>query len=150
MSRPVRRLQWQEASDEAALKRIVSAATSARRDVLRAQIVLMRAAGKKESRVAKLLKTSINTVSKWTRRYEAVGREGLKDAPGRGRKSSLPARAADFIVTKVTQPPEGRTRWSVRSMAKAAGVSRHSVHQLWRKNDLKPHRTKTFKLSHDP
>ena len=32
----------------------------------------------------------------------------------------------------------------------AAGVSQHSVHQLWQKNDLKSHRTKTFKLSNDP
>ncbi len=35
-------------------------------------------------------------------------------------------------------------------MAKAAGVSRHGAHQLWQKNGLKPHRTKTFKLSNDP
>ncbi len=150
MSRPVRVLEWKEPPDEATLRRIASAATSARRDVLRAEIVLMRAAGKKESEVARALKTSLNTVSKWTQRYEALGLEGLKDAPGRGRKSSLPASKVDFVVTKVTQPPEGRTRWSVRSMAIAAGVSRHSVHQLWQKNDLKPHRTKTFKLSNDP
>lgn len=35
-------------------------------------------------------------------------------------------------------------------MAKAAGVSRDSVHRIWRANDLKPHLTRTFKLSRDP
>ncbi len=48
MSRPVKK-----SSDEATLRRISSAATSARRDVLRADIVLMRAARKKESEVAR-------------------------------------------------------------------------------------------------
>ena len=150
MSRPVRVLQWKDASHEGRLRRVAQAATSSRRDILRAKIVLMRAAGDKEGDVAKALKTSINTVSKWTLRYEAKGLEGLRDAKGRGRKSFLPESKLDFVLTKVTQPPEGRTRWSVRSMAKAAGISRHSVHQLWQKNGLKPHRTRTFKLSNDP
>ena len=150
MSRPVRIVHWKDASHGAALRRVVQAATSARRDVLRAEIILMRAAGNKESEVAKALKTSINTVSKWTQRYETAGLDGLKDAKGRGRKSRLPAAKVDFVLTKVTQPPKGQSRWSVRSMAKAAGVSRHSVHQLWQKNGLKPHRIKTFKLSNDP
>ena len=35
-------------------------------------------------------------------------------------------------------------------MAREVGISRHSVHQIWRKNELKPHRTKTFKVSNDP
>ena len=32
-------------------------------------------------------------------------------------------------------------------MAKEVGVSRHKI---WKRNDLKPHRTRTFKLSKDP
>ena len=35
-------------------------------------------------------------------------------------------------------------------MAKEVGVSRHTVHTIWKRNDLKPHRTPTFKLSKDP
>ena len=35
-------------------------------------------------------------------------------------------------------------------MAKEVGVSRHTVHTIWMRNDLKPHRTRTFKLSKDP
>jgi hypothetical protein len=60
--------------------------------------------------------------------------------------------SADFAYFDlyITRPPQGRARWSGRSVAKAAGISRHSVHQLWQKNDLKPHRAKTFKLSNDP
>ncbi|KPC35172.1 ISPsy25 [Pseudomonas savastanoi pv. glycinea] len=35
-------------------------------------------------------------------------------------------------------------------MAKAAGISSTTVHKLWAANDLKPHLTRTFKLSNDP
>ncbi len=35
-------------------------------------------------------------------------------------------------------------------MAKAVGISHDSVRRIWKKNDLKPHLTRTFKLSRDP
>lgn len=35
-------------------------------------------------------------------------------------------------------------------MARAAGISSTTVHKLWAANDLKPHLTRTFKLSNDP
>ncbi len=34
-------------------------------------------------------------------------------------------------------------------MAKAAGVSEASVRRIWKAHGLKPHRTRTFKLSND-
>jgi transposase len=54
------------------------------------------------------------------------------------------------LITLVTEPPLGKTRWSVRAMAKQVGMSRHSVHQIWKKNDLKPHLVRTFKISKNP
>lgn len=35
-------------------------------------------------------------------------------------------------------------------MASAVGISHQSVHAIWKKNDLKPHQVRTFKLSRDP
>lgn len=35
-------------------------------------------------------------------------------------------------------------------MARAAGISATTVHKLWSANDLKPHLTRTFKLSNEP
>jgi transposase len=35
-------------------------------------------------------------------------------------------------------------------MGRHAGISASSVQRIWSKNDLKPHRLKTFKLSNDP
>lgn len=137
--------------DRLELERRVKARHGAgRQEILRARIVLLRAEGKSEGVVADALGTSKNTVGLWTRRYASQGLDGLKDAPGRGRRPWLGPGKLEQVIARVTRPPPGRTRWSVRSMAEAAGVSRHTVHTLWRRNDLQPHRTRTFKLSTDP
>jgi hypothetical protein len=46
--------------------------------------------------------------------------------------------------------PSGATHWGVRTMAKAAGISPSAVHRIWEAHGLKPHLTRTFKLSRDP
>src|SRR5262249_49786089 len=46
--------------------------------------------------------------------------------------------------------PRGPTHWSTRSLAKASGLSRSTVHRVWRAFALQPHRSETFKLSKDP
>jgi len=53
------------------------------------------------------------------------------------------------VLTEVVQPPKGRARWSCRSMARHSGLSPSTVQRLWAANDLKPHRSRTFKLSND-
>jgi transposase len=132
------------------LQRRFRASTTPQRESLRARIILLRAKGKKEEAVATELGVSMTCVSKWSSRFEAFGLDGLADKPGRGRKASLPAKKIEQVLTKVTQPPKGRRRWSVRTMAKAVGISPDSVHRIWKQNDLKPHLTRTFKLSRDP
>ncbi len=79
-----------------------------------------------------------------------VSLDGLADRPGRGRKASIPEDKVARVLIEATRPPEGRRRWSVRSMSRHVGVSASSVQRLWSSNDLKPHRLKTFKLSNDP
>lgn len=149
MSRPTLNIILSE-EDRAELERRFRSVTTSKRDSLRARIILLRAEGKSQEEVAKELDVSHVCVSKWTRRFAKKGIEGLKDAAGRGRKPSIPPEKIEQVITRVTQPPPGRTRWSVRSMAKETGLSRHSVHQIWKKNDLKPHLIKTFKISKDP
>ena len=149
MARPIAVLQLTP-EERSELQRRVRAPTSSQRDGLRARVVLLRGEGLKEKGVAEKLETSVTTVSLWSRRFEQNGLEGLRDKPGRGRKPWLPPEKIQKVITQVTQPPKGRRRWSVRTMAKAVGISHDSVHRLWRQNDLKPHLTRTFKLSQDP
>jgi transposase len=100
--------------------------------------------------VAQAERTSRPTVILWRNRFLAGGIEGLKDAPRPGRPAVLSKAKINTVLSGVVQPPAGRTRWSIRSMARHAGVSRSRVQTLWSQNDLKPHLTRTFKLSNDP
>jgi transposase len=136
--------------EKAVLRRRVSSPTASQRDALRARIVLLRAAGLREQDVAAELGVSVNTVSLWSSRFEESGLGGLSDRPGRGRKPWLAPEKIHKVVTEVTRPPQGRNRWSTRTMAAAAGMSHQSVHAIWKKNDLKPHLVRTFKISTDP
>ena len=149
MARPVSVVEL-TTEEKAELQRRVRSSTTTQRDALRAQIVLLRAEGRSEAEVAAATEVSVNTVSLWSKRFELVGMEGLNDAPGRGRKQSLPESKVQQVVTRVTQPPVGRQRWSTRSMASAVGISHQSVHAIWKSNDLKPHQVRTFKISRDP
>lgn len=149
MARPISTLELTD-EERAELQRRVRASTTPQRDVRRARIVLLRAEGLREEDVAEKLGTSVTTVSLWSRRFDESGLDGLRDLPGRGRKPSLPPEKVQRVVTEVTQPPEGRRRWSTRTMGKAVGVSADSVHRIWKQNDLKPHLTRTFKVSRDP
>ena len=124
--------------------------TSSRRDHQRATIILRRADGANQTEVAREVGVSRPSVIKWERRFREAGMAGLADAGGRGRKPSIDAEVRERIVRGATQPPPGRTRWSARSMARATGVSKDTVRRLWRANDIKPHVTRTFKLSNDP
>jgi len=149
MARPVLKVEL-TAEERAELQRRVRSSTATQRDALRARIVLLRAEGQSEAEVAAATNVSVNTVSLWSGRFELRGVEGLADAPGRGRKPSLPASKIEQVITTVTQPPVGHQRWSTRTMASAVGISHQSVHAIWKKNDLKPHQVRTFKISRDP
>lgn len=132
------------------LEAVVRRPTSTQRDRQRAEIVLRRADGLSQSATSRQLGVSRPVVIKWERRFREAGLAGLADAPGRGRKPSIDPQVGERVIRGATRPPPNRTRWSVRSMARASGVSKDMVHRLWRANDIKPHVTRTFKLSNDP
>jgi transposase len=149
VARPVSALELTP-KEKLHLQRVAGKKTGSQRDGLRARIVLRRAEGAKEADVAGALGVSLTTVSTWSRRFELQGLDGLKDRPGRGRKSWLPTEKVKEVLTRVVQPPKGKKKWSTRSMAAAVGVSHQSVHRIWKDNDLKPHLRRTFKISNDP
>jgi transposase len=149
MARPILQL---EASDEelAELGRLARGSKVSVRDRFRANIILLRLEGESETDVAKELGCSLGAVCKWSKRFDAQGMIGLKDAPGRGRKERLPTEKISLVLERATRPPQGRARWSIRSMAREAGVSKSTVQRIWNHNDIKPHRLETFKISNDP
>src|SRR6056297_3576349 len=149
MARTIERIELSEIQRHALLK-IVKSPTSQQRMVNRARIILCRAEGMSQVQVAAEVGVRQAVVSKWDRRFRSEGLEGLSEAPRSGRKPSLPEPVRESIITDATRPPAPRKRWSLRTMATAKRVSPSTVHRLWKSNDLKPHLTRTFKISNDP
>ena len=120
--------------------------------VLRAKIVLRAADGRLNKDIAAELNTSKKTVSLWRTRFADRRLKGIeKDAPRGGRSPNVRAKFEAEIIHRTTQEtPANATHWSTRSMAKAVGCKQSMVSRIWRDNGLKPHRTKTFKVSNDP
>jgi transposase len=54
------------------------------------------------------------------------------------------------LTMTLESTPKNATHWSTRSLAASSGLSRSSVHRIWRAFALAPHRSETFKLSKDP
>jgi transposase len=131
------------------LLRIVRASSSSQRDVRRARIVLLRAEGKSQEQTAREVGVNRPVVGLWEQRFRLQGLAGLRDAGGRGRKTSIAPQTVQRVITEAVQPPPGRTRWSVRSMAQHAKISPAQVQRIWSANDIKPHVLRTFKLSRD-
>lgn len=121
------------------LESLTRANSATQTEVLRARIVLLAARDWPNEEIAAELKTTDPSVSKWRRHFAREGLAGLPDASRSGRPALLSADSLNAVLTKVTQPPKGRARWSCRKMAREIGVSKSWVQQLWFRNDLKPH-----------
>lgn len=91
------------------------------------------------------------TVLKWRSRFLKHRMAGLRDAPRPGVKKRITQEMiAEVVRMTLHEKPKDATHWSLRSMAAASGISRSSVHTIWRAFNLQPHRSETFKLSRDP
>ena len=131
------------------LEKTVKSPISKQREAFRAKIILLLAEGYSAEAVAKECKTSMATVSKWRTRWSRHKLEGLKDIPGRGRKSSMPASAIAAALSLAKMQRPGGGVWSNRTAAEKTGLSKTSVQRLWSTHGLRPHKEKTFKLSKD-
>jgi transposase len=117
----------------------------------RARIVLGCAADETHTLLARRLRLTKQTVGKWRARFLATRLEGLLDEPRPGAPRTITDVDVERVLTHTLEmTPADATHWSTRSMAKACGLSRSTVHRIWHAFALQPHRTETFKLSKDP
>src|ERR1700747_809683 len=122
------------------------------RQVERARVVLLAAAGKQDLEIAAEVGISNQKAARWRKRFLEMGLAGLeKDAPRPGRTPTITPAKVQEVVRKTTQEkPANATHWSTRTMAEAVGLSEKSVRRIWHKHGLKPHLSRTFKVSNDP
>src|SRR3981081_1806036 len=117
----------------------------------RARIVLRSADDVPNAAVARELGISDETVGKWRSRYIARGLAGLLDEERSGAPRKISDEQVEEVVIKTLESmPKDATHWSTRSMARATGLSDHSIARIWHAFGLQPHRVETFKLSNDP
>ena len=117
----------------------------------RCRMILRCADGLGNKAVAAEVGVSAHTVGKWRRRFLEDRIDGLSDEPRPGRPRSIADETvADVIERTLTARPADATHWSLRSMAKQAGLSQTSIWRIWGAFGLQPHRAETFKLSADP
>jgi transposase len=138
--------------DRSLLTRWLSMRTLPQRQAIRARIILELSQVSTIGEAADNLGVSPEMASRWKRRFTAEGVKGLAtDAPRSGRPRSIPEDRVKAVLT-ITRlaKPDGATHWSTRTMAKTAGMSKASVQRIWSANGLKPHLTRSFKLSQDP
>jgi DeoR/GlpR family transcriptional regulator of sugar metabolism/transposase len=114
---------------------------TARRLVLRSRIVLACAGGAPVATVAGELGVSRMTAAKWRSRFLKARLDGLSDQPRPGRPRTITDEQVKRVVaaTLEQEPPDGRGRWSTRSMARRERVSQTAVARIWRAVGLKPH-----------
>lgn len=134
------------------LEQWIRAGSTPQQVVLRARLILAAAAGESDKAIAAELRVRRETAALWRRRVREQGIGCVWEiAPGRGRKPGYDAASVSHWVEATLQTkPTGATHWSTRSLARAQGVSKSTIHRVWQDHGLKPHLTRTFKLSRDP
>lgn len=151
MPRPTRTLVVSE-DQRKQIEQWLAAMGTPQQVALRGRIVLAAGCGQSEAAIAVQMNINRKTVRLWCERFVAQGLPGLWEvAPGRGRKATYGSEQIQTLIDATLQSkPEGMTHWSCRLMAANQGMSKSTVSNLWRSHNIKPHRTKTFKLSRDP
>jgi transposase len=117
----------------------------------RARLVLACTAAVSNTAVARRYRTSKATVGKWRTRFVERRLDGLYDEPRIGAPRIISDEAVEAVIIRTLETlPKGETHWSTRTMAAQAGLSHTMVGRIWRTFGLKPHLTRSFKISPDP
>jgi transposase len=140
--------------DRSTLERLAADGKTAQKIVARARVVLASGRGLGTNAIMREARVSKPAVWRWQDAFMEGGVARLLRDKGKGPKAGKPpisdaVRLA--IVTKTAkEKPANATHWSARMMANEMGVGHRSVQRIWKAYGLKPHLTRTFKLSNDP
>jgi transposase len=134
------------------LDALVARSTEPAGVVRRARVILLSAAGDAGVAIAARLDLSPEAVSRIRRRFVQEGVAGLRDRPKPGRRDhAVPAETVEQIVQlAMSPPPAGRSRWTTRLLGQVVGRTSGCVSDVLRAKALKPHLTRTYKVSRDP
>src|SRR5262245_55081838 len=137
--------------ERAELLRLTKRARTNRDLAFRARLVLACVEEPSNVVVARRHRCAAHTVGKWRSRFIKNRLDGLYDEPRVGGPRRISDEAVEAVIVKTLETtPTGHTHWSTRKMAEKAGMSHTMVGRIWRTVGLKPHVSRSFKVSPDP
>lgn len=140
------------ASQRRELEAVAAKRTARAGHVRRVRVVLLSADGVRGADVAGRVGLSVEQVSRIRRRFIESGVAGLADQPKAGRKDHAvgPETVERIVQMALSPPPAGRIRWTTRLIANEVDLTSATVSKVLRANGMKPHLTRTYKVSRDP
>ena len=118
---------------QAELQRISRAPSTPQALGWRARIVLAAAQGYSNRQIAEWLHLTAATTGKWRGMFALHGLDGLTDWRRSGRPTKYGPEVWKKLRTLLRQPPPGpKGRWTLRSLARALGLPRSTVHGMLR------------------
>lgn len=119
--------------------------------VRRARVMLALADGQSYAQIAATVGVTDAFIARWKKRVVEGGLPALGDRPRSGRPDRLDPRVEAKILAKTQEPPPAPfTHWTTRRMARLIGVSHVTVHRVWQRAGLQPHRLERYLTSDDP
>ena len=138
------------ADDQASLVAITKSRTAEARAVERARIVLACLEGKEIQQVARELRVSIPTVSKWRQRFSLWGLRGLRDRSRPGKPIRYDAAFRNRVLALLEQPPPlGMSHGDGPALAEKLDASVHAVWRVLRREGIYLQRRRSWCVSTD-
>ena len=137
-------------ADRASLVALTKNRTAEARIVERARIILACLEGKEIQQVARELRVSIPSVSKWRQRFSLWGLRGLRDRlrPGKPVKYDTAFRNRVLALLE-EKPPPGMSHWDGPAVAEKLDASVHAVWRVLRREGIYLQRRRSWCVSTD-
>src|SRR5882757_4348327 len=136
--------------DKASLVALVKSRTAEARAVERARIILACLEGKEIQKVARELRISVPSVTKWRERFSLWGLRGLRDQsrPGKPVRYDTAFRNRVLALLEETPPP-GMSHWDGPAVAEKLDASVHAVWRVLRREGIYLQRRRSWCVSTD-
>lgn len=136
------------------LEKLSRSGVAEKRMSQRAEIILRRTAGEKSVVIAQRLGLEADSITRWVKRFNEKGLEGLNDQQGRGRKPSYSeAERGQMLVMAQTKPEKlglPFAHWSIRRLTTylneqlGLGVSRAQLACILEAEGLRWYQEQTY------
>jgi transposase len=134
----------------ASLVALTKSRTAEARIVDRGRIILACLGGKEIQQVARELKVSVPSVSKWRQRFSLWGLRGLYDRPRPGKPIKYDTAFRNRVLALLEEPPPpGMSHWDGPAVAERLNASVHAVWRVLRREGIYLQRRRSWCVSTD-